>query len=173
MSQDCERRGKPSFEEDLRKKLTEKTLEEMRTGRMEDYGFERLVANVLRTSGASQPAIVSRSNDEGVDIYATFLVAGVFQQVVGVQVKHYKPDPPIGGKVVQQLINGIESGQEPVTLGMVITSGTFDDEAEEEAEKYRINNGIPIELVDGELLAKLIVENGLENLNLDTFHADL
>ena len=45
---------------------------------------------------------------------------------------------------------------------MVITSGNFSPEAEEEAERYEEDKGIPIELVDGEQFARLIVEPGLE-----------
>ena len=67
----------------------------------------------------------------------------------------------MGAGVVQQLVRGIEEGQERVTPGMVITSGTFSDDAAAEAEAYSEEKGIPIELVDGEQFAKLIVEHGL------------
>ena len=157
----------PSFENDLEGILTEKSLEELRSGRMEERSFEKLIEKVLRGLGAVKTRIVPRSEDVGIDIYATFLVAGIFRQVVGVQAKHFQPDPPVSADVVAQLIRGIEEGGEEVTLGMVITSGTFSVEATDKAEQYRKQKGIPIELVDGEQFAKLIVEHGLGVMRVD------
>ena len=156
---------KPSFVTDLKNRLIKETLDELRSGRMDDYGFERLIATVLRGLGAIvEPEIVPRSKDKGIDIYATFLVAGTFRQVVGIQAKHFQPKPPVGADVVRQLIRGIENGREPVTLGMVITSGEFSPEAAAEAERYAQGGGISIELVDGEQFAGLIVEHGLDKV---------
>ena len=157
----AERGTEPSFETDLRSNLIEATLNELQRGRMENFGFEELIKTVLEGLGATAADIVSRRYDRGIDIYATFLVAGSFRQVVGIQAKHYGPEPPVGPDVVLQLIRGIEEGPEPVTLGMVITSGVFNREAEAEAERYE---SIPIELVDGKQLAGLIVDRGLEVL---------
>jgi hypothetical protein len=52
---------------------------------MENFGFERLIQNVLIGLGAEEARIVSRSQDKGADIVASFLVAGAFRQVVAVQ----------------------------------------------------------------------------------------
>ena len=122
---------------------------------------------MLRGLGAKETWIVPKNKDVGIDIYATFLVAGIFQQVVGVQARHFMPEPPVSAAVVNQLIRGIEEGGGEVTLGMVITSGTFSDEATTEAEKYGDEEGIPIELVDGIQFAKLIVEHGLGVMRVD------
>ena len=154
--------AKPPFKTDLKIRLVEGTLHELRSGRMESYGFEQLIKTVLLGLGAVDAKIVPRSKDKGIDIYATFLVAGAFRQVVGVQAKHFQPEPPVGADVVAQLIRGIEAGSEKVTLGMVVTSGTFSPEAEAEAKRYEDDGGIPIELVDGEQFAGLIVERGLD-----------
>ena len=157
----------PSFENDLENKLVDKALEELRSGRMEDWRFEKLIETVLGKLGA-KTRIVPRNKDVGIDIYATFLVAGIFQLVVGIQAKHWKPEPPVGADVVDQLIRGIEKGGERVTLGMVITSGTFSPDATSKAEEYGDEKGIPIELVDGEQFAKLIVEHGLGVMRVDS-----
>ena len=152
----------PSFKTDLQSRLVEGTLHELRHGRMDNFGFERLIETVLHGLGAVDTKIVPRSKDKGIDIYATFLVAGAFRQVVGVQAKHFQPEPPVGADVVAQVIRGIEEDPEQVTLGMVVTSGTFSPEAEAEAKRYEDDGGIPIELVDGEQFAGLIVERGLD-----------
>ena len=54
---------------------------------MESYSFKRLIKTVLCGLGAvnPEPKIVPQSKDKGIDIYATFPVAGAFRQVVGIQ----------------------------------------------------------------------------------------
>jgi hypothetical protein len=66
----------------------------------------------------------------------------------------------VGKDAVDQLIKGIEA--ESADLGMVVTSGSISDEAGQAAEKYLSEKAIRIELVDGELFAKLIVEHGIQ-----------
>ncbi|HJS88115.1 MAG TPA: restriction endonuclease [Acetobacteraceae bacterium] len=149
----------PTFAADLQARLVRETLDEMRSGRMDDFGFERLIADALRNLGAEDVQIVSRNKDEGADLVATFRVAGTFQQRVAVQAKHWKPDPPVGQAVVQQLIDGIEA--EGASLGMIVTTGAIAEDAVQAAERYYESKGIRIELVDGEQFAKLIVEYGV------------
>jgi predicted Mrr-cat superfamily restriction endonuclease len=149
----------PTFQSDLQARLIREVLAELREGRMESYGFERLIATVLQSLGSKDVRIVPRGKDKGADLLATFLVAGAFQQVVAVQAKHWQPEPPVGPDVVQQLINGIEA--ESANLGMVITSGSISEEAAQLAEQYFVDKGIRVELVDGYQFAKLIVEHGI------------
>lgn len=91
------------------------------------------------------------------------MVAGVVPLIVGIQAKHFQQNPPVGADVIRQLICGIEDGpEEQVKLGMVITSGTFNNEADDEAKRYEKDKGIRIELIDGEEFAGLIVDYGLK-----------
>jgi predicted Mrr-cat superfamily restriction endonuclease len=149
----------PTFQTDLQSRLIRETLEELRTGRMESFGFERLVQTVLTGLGAEEVRIVPRSQDKGADLLATFRLAGAFRLVVAVQAKHWQPDPPVGKGVLEQLIKGIEA--ESADFGMVVTSGTISDEAVQAAQNFFEEKGIRVELVDGEQFAKLIVEHGL------------
>jgi restriction endonuclease Mrr len=149
----------PAFQTDLLYRLIRETLAEMRSGRMDSFGFERLIQTVLSGLGADDARIVPRAQDKGADVLATFLVAGAFRQVVAVQAKHWQPEPPVGKDAVEQLIKGIEA--ESANLGMVVTTGTISEEAAAAADKYYEDKGIRIELVDGEQFAKLIVENGI------------
>jgi restriction endonuclease Mrr len=148
----------PTFQTDLQARLIEEVLRELHEGRIEDFGFERLIQAVLQGLGASEVRLIPRNQDKGADLLATFLVAGAFQQVIAVQAKHWKPHPPVGPEVVEQLIRGIEA--EGANLGMVVTSGSISGEAAEAATKYFDETGIKIEMVDGEQFAKLIVEHG-------------
>lgn len=149
----------PTFQSDLQTRLVREALAELRSGRIDSFGFERLIQTVLRGLGANEVRIVPRSEDKGADLVAVFRVAGAFQQRVAVQAKHWQPEPPVGRDVVEQLIRGIEA--EAANLGMVITSGSISDEAFQMAEQYFEDKGIRIELVDGEQFAKLIVEHGI------------
>lgn len=155
----AEKGQKPKFESDLQARLIREVLAELQNGRMENFGFERLIATVLSGLGAEEVRIIPRSQDKGADLLATFRIAGVFQQVLAVQAKHWRPEPPVGSDVVEQLVRGIEA--EDATLGMIVTSGSINEDAERAAEKYFEEKGIRIELVDGEQFAKLIVEHGI------------
>lgn len=149
----------PTFQTDLQTRLIRETVNELRGGRMESFGFERLIQIVLIGLGAEDARIVPRSQDKGADILATFLIAGAFRQVIAVQAKHWQPEPPVGKEVVEQLIKGIEA--ESANFGMVVTSGAISHDAAIAAETYFEEKGIRIELVDGEQFAKLIVEHGI------------
>ncbi|MGA2659469.1 MAG: restriction endonuclease [Verrucomicrobiota bacterium] len=95
----------PTFESDLQSRLIREVLSELRGGRMESFGFERLIQTVLLGLGAQEARIIPRSQDKGADLLAIFRVAGTFQQVIAVQAKHWKPEPPVGRKVVEHGIS--------------------------------------------------------------------
>lgn len=150
----------PTFQTDLQARLIREVLTEMRSGRIESFGFERLIQTVLRGLGAEEVRIVPRSQDKGADLMATFRVAGVFQQVVAVQAKHWQPEPPVSKGDIDQLVRGMEA--ENADLGWFATSGTFSDDAVDYVSQLQEDEGRRIVLVDGEFLASLIVETGLK-----------
>ncbi|MGH2435847.1 MAG: restriction endonuclease [bacterium] len=94
---------------------------------MENFGFEKLVQSVLIGVGAREARIIHRALDKGADIVASSVVADAFELRIAVQAKHFRPEPPVGIDVVQQLINGIEA--ESANLGMIVTSGTISEDA--------------------------------------------
>lgn len=148
----------PNFRDDLQSRLVAQALEELRGGRLDSFGFENLIKSLLLSLGAREANVIPRNKDKGADIVATFRVADTFPVVVAVQAKHWQPDPPVGADIVSQLISGIES--ESADLGMVVTSGSFSDDAVKAADAYFEKTGKKIELVDGEQFAKMIVEHG-------------
>ncbi len=149
----------PTFHSDLHDRLVRETLFEIRSGRINDHGFEQLLKSLLEGMGGQDVRIVPRMLDKGADLLATLSFAGAFRVLVAVQAKHYHPEPPVPQEVVQQLIRGIEA--ESADLGMVATSGAFSEEAIAAAEGFYEEKGIKIELVDGMQLATLLVEQGL------------
>ncbi len=154
----------PSFDSDLRQKLVQDTLEEMRTGRQDSFGFEKLVKSVLQSLGGENVTIVPRSKDQGADITALFTVADTFSFTVAAQAKHYRETPEVPPKDVEQLRDGMDA--EGATLGWLVTSGTFSEETEELKNEIEDETGYEIQLVDGEQLAALIVDGGLRAASL-------
>lgn len=152
--------SEPFFQSDLQSRLIRETLDEIRSGRIDSHGFEKLIRDVLIGLGAGEARIIPRSQDKGADIVATFRVAGVFRQVVAIQAKHWQPHPPVGKDVVEQLIRGLEA--ESADLGVVVTSGTVSEDASAAANQFFEKSGVRIELVDGEQFARLIVEHGIK-----------
>ncbi|OOF32106.1 restriction endonuclease [Salinivibrio proteolyticus] len=148
----------PSFHSDLQNSLIARALNELQQGRIDSFGFENLIKNLLQNLGAKEARVVPRSQDKGADVVATFLVAETFPLVVAVQAKHWQPEPPVGRQVIDQLVSGMEA--ESADLGMVITTGTFSDDAVRAANEFLESAGKKIELVDGEQFAKMIVEHG-------------
>lgn len=150
----------PSFDADLRKRLIGETLREIQSGRMNDRGFENLVAVVMRSLGARTVEVIPRQKDKGADILATFLIAGSFGFTLAAQAKHYQASPPVTPGVLDQLVSGMEA--ESADLGWVVTSGTFSDEAVRRKVEIAETKGHRIELIDGVHLAAMIVEGGLK-----------
>lgn len=150
------------FGKNLRLKAIEAVLEQIHHGYMENYGFERLVRRVLLSKGATKAEIVPRLCDKGVDILATFLVGGVAELQVGVQVKHHKGITENGW--IDQLLKGLEA--EDLTYGWFVTSGDFENSAEEYLEKKLAGTSLQVFLVDGEQFAGMLVDDGLESLSL-------
>lgn len=149
----------PSFGLDLRSRLIDEAKAEMTSGRMDSYAFENLLATLLRSLGAQEVRVVPRSLDKGVDLIATFALADTFHIRLGVQAKHYRPEPPVGAIVVDQLAAGMEAEQ--ISLGWVATSGGFSDDAVDRKASIEDERGVSIELVDGDQLAAMLVEGGL------------
>jgi restriction system protein len=149
------------FQKNLRIRTIEAVLEEIHHGYIEDYAFEHLVKRVLLCKGATKADIVPRLKDKGVDILATFLVGGVAELAIGVQVKHHKGITANG--CIDQLLTGLEA--ENITNGWFVTSGSFDENVEEYLEGRLAGTNLQVFLVDGEQFAGMIVDGGLETLN--------
>lgn len=153
------RQGKaPTFDRDLRNRLIREALEEIRSGRLNDFAFEELIAAVLRSAGAVGVRIVPRRLDKGADIIATFGIASAFNLKLVVQAKYYQSHTPIPSRILDELLRGMEA--EDADLGMFVTSGLFSDEFLQRVGELR-DAGTQIQSVDGEQLATMIVEGGL------------
>lgn len=158
----CAKGKQPTFQEDLHRRLVTEALGEIKSGRINERGFERMIQGLLLSLGADKARIVPRKLDKGADIIATFIIANTFSFVLAVQAKHFQATPPVSPEVIIKLVDGMEA--ESADLGWVVTSGTFSEEAVGLAKKLHDEQGARIELVDGEQLASLIIEVGFRGI---------
>ena len=117
-------------------------LNEIRKGRLNDRGFEELIATILKSLEATDVGIVPRRLDKGADILATFWVATSFKFMLAVQDKHYQREPLVGGDVVDQLVQGIEA--EDVDLGWVVTRARFQRRQRSAKQSWRMPAGVAL-----------------------------
>ncbi len=161
---------KPTFEEDIRRRLIKEARDEIRSGRLEPYGFERLVSALLRSMGASEVRIIPRREDVGADILANFSIASTFEVQLAVQAKHYLAKPPVPAEVVDDLVRGM--GAANTAFGWVVTSGTISEGATKRTDEVHEQQGLSIQLVDGEQLAAMLIESGLKPGVIGSLHRD-
>lgn len=104
------------------------------------YEFQDLAAALLRALGYYTPFIAPKGKDGGVDIVAYHDPLGTSLPRVKVQVKHY-PCNTIAVDIVRNLLGVLAKDGE---VGIVITSGTFTNDAKREAR----NSHTPLRLID-------------------------
>ena len=111
-------------------------------------GFERLCQRILREAGFQQVRVTGRSGDGGIDGVGVLQVNPLLSFKVLFQSKRY------GGAVGPGQVRdfrGAMMGR--ADKGMIITTGTFTADAQDEA----VRDGVPpIELVDGSALVGLL-----------------
>ena len=153
--------ARPDFYTDLRVAMIERALERLRSPQsvMNDWEFERLVENLLRSMGADSVEITGRPVDQGDDVVAKF---SALDLTVVCQVKYHRdPSWKTDVSALHQLLRGMEKRQS--FIGWLITCGEFDEgmeqqiQAEEEAGRY-------IRTIDGHDLAALLVDQGMADL---------
>ena len=137
--------------------MSQAVLKEIHSGYMDERRFERLIQTLLRAIGASRAEIVPRLHDKGVDILTEFPL-GPMQIRVGIQVKWHQGQTT--KEYVDQLAGGLEA--ENLTVGWLVSSGTFSEDCQALSEKLFQDKGIQINLMDGEQIAMTIIDYGLQ-----------
>jgi hypothetical protein len=111
--------------------------------------FERLIAGLLNSMGFAAE-MTKASGDGGVDIEATLdrpIVGGRYL----IQCKRFGPDTLVGSPTVREFYGALVADRKAVK-GILITTSRFTPQAREFAEN------LPIELIDGQQLARLMSE---------------
>ena len=117
--------------------------------------FERLIAALLVEMGFENPEVTQVSNDGGIDVRGTLVVADVVRTKMAIQVKKWKPGNNIGSPIVQQVRGSLKKHEQ----GLIITTSDFSPGAKKEAsdpEKQQL-----IALMNGEQVVTLLMEYGI------------
>ncbi len=119
-------------------------------------GFERLAQRLLRESGFIQVVVTGQSGDGGIDGFGILQVNPLVSFKVLFQCKRYTKS--VAPSQVRDF-RGAMSGR--ADKGIIITTGTFTQEAKREATR---DGAPPIELIDGEKLLDMLekLELGLK-----------
>lgn len=118
--------------------------------------FERLAQRLLRESGFTQVVVTGQSGDGGIDGFGILQVNPLVSFKVLFQCKRYAKS--VAPSQVRDF-RGAMSGR--ADKGIIITTGTFTQEAKREATR---DGAPPIELIDGEKLIDMLekLELGLK-----------
>ncbi len=114
--------------------------------------FEGLMVELLAALGFEDVTLTPASGDGGIDVRGTLVVGDVIRTRMAVQVKRWRRN--VQAPIVQQVRGSLGTHEQ----GLIITTSDFSKGAQEEAERA---NAVPVALMNGEQLVKLLVENDI------------
>lgn len=127
-------------------------------------GFERLAQRILRESGFTQVVVTGQSGDGGIDGFGILQVNPLVSFKVLFQCKRYAKS--VTPSQVRDF-RGAMSGR--ADKGIIITTGTFTQEAKREATR---DGAPPVELIDGEKLIDMLEKLELGLRSVTTFEVE-
>lgn len=116
---------------------------------MSSHAFERLAQRLLREAGVSGPVVTGRSGDGGIDGQGVYQIS-LLSFPIFFQCKRYKGS--VGSSAVRDFRGAMAGRGEK---GLLITTGTFTDDAKKEARR---DGAQPVDLIDGNRLCELLKE---------------
>ena len=114
--------------------------------------FESLVAQLLVALGFEDVSVTRHSGDGGIDVRGAMVVGDVIRTRMAVQVKRWKQN--VQSPVVQQVRGSLGAHEQ----GLIITTSDYSAGAWKEAER---GDTVPVALMNGEQLARLMIENDI------------
>jgi restriction system protein len=112
--------------------------------------FEALIGRLLVALGFQEVEVTGRSGDGGIDVRGTLVVGDVIRTRMAVQVKRWRAN--VQAPIVQQVRGSLGTHDQ----GLIITTSDFSSGARAEAERV---NAVPVALMNGEQLVRLLVEH--------------
>jgi restriction system protein len=119
---------------------------------MDPPEFEALVVELLVSLGFDDVTMTPASGDGGIDVRGTLVVGDVIRTQMAVQVKRWKRN--VQAPTVQQVRGSLGTHEQ----GLIVTTSDFSNGARVEAER---SNAVPVALMNGEQLVRLLVENDI------------
>lgn len=116
-------------------------------------GFERLCQRLLRASGFTKVIVTGRAGDGGIDGEGILEINPLVSLKVIFQAKRYKG--PVSSSQIRDFRGAMQGRAEK---GIILTTGGFTQDAKKEAFREGVP---PIELVDGDKLIQLFIQNKL------------
>jgi restriction system protein len=141
-------RGLPKTIEDHNRKVRADLRNTLHT--MPPGDFEALIGQLLAKLGFNEVRVTGRSGDGGIDVRGTLVVGDVVRTRMAVQVKRWKQN--VQSPIVQQVRGSLGAHEQ----GLIITTSDFSPGARTEASRA---DAVPVGLMDGEQLVRLLVEN--------------
>lgn len=129
--------------------MRDKLLSQLK--KMEPEGFEQLINLLLVRMGFEEVETTDYRNDGGIDVRGTLVVGDVIRTKMAIQVKRYSSQN-IQAPVVREVRGSLGTHEQ----GLIITTSDFSAGARAEAER---NDAIPIGLMNGRQLVRLLVEH--------------
>jgi restriction system protein len=111
--------------------------------------FENLIGSLLVKIGFVNVEVVGKTNDGGIDVRGTLVVADVIKTHMAVQAKRWK------NNVQAPVVRDVRGGLGVHDKALIITTSDFSMGARLEAERP---NAVPVALMNGEQLVALLVE---------------
>ncbi len=112
--------------------------------------FEALVGRLLVALGFEDTEVTSYGSDGGIDVRGTLIVGDVIRTRMAVQVKRWNKN--VQSPTVQQVRGSLGTHEQ----GLIITTSDFSAKAKTEAARP---DAVPVALMNGEQLVRLLVEN--------------
>lgn len=111
--------------------------------------FENLIGSLLVKIGFVNVEVVGKTNDGGIDVRGTLVVADVIKTHMAVQAKRWK------NNVQAPVVRDVRGGLGVHDKALIITTSDFSMGARQEAERPNV---VPVALMNGEQLVVLLVE---------------
>lgn len=135
--------------DDHNRKVRAELLERAKAGDPEE--FEQLIGTLLAEMGFDDVEVTRHKKDGGLDVLGTLVIDDVMRIRMAVQAKRWKNN--VRSPDVQALRGSLVKRK--IGYGLIITTSDFSKGAREEAR----DASYPIELVNGENLARLLAEH--------------
>ena len=140
-----------TFQESLREHLANEALERLLKGNMNEKHFESFLRTLFEHRFSATGSGRSGASDKGADVVLELPQPEPLPTLrVAIQAKYHIPE--VGPEAVDQILKGME--HETAHLGLVVTTGEFSEKAFEKAS----DESASIVLVDGQMLARMIVD---------------